>query len=195
MFSNGKIIFCKYMIQFYSRSCESQLIITIDALAKSLAKEEQVDVILLDFSKAFDKVPHHRLLPSFRICLDNRQSSAKSRTSDVVCSGKSFMKVKNSNGPITVPCGTLDITSAQERNDEDAAALQKDLTSLQQWEETWQMQFHPQKCNVIHVTNKRKPITHSYKLHDHILEVMENIKYLGVTINNYNLCAGGCNTV
>jgi hypothetical protein len=43
-------------------SCESQLIITIDALAKSLAKGEQVDVILLDFSKAFDKVPHHRLL-------------------------------------------------------------------------------------------------------------------------------------
>jgi hypothetical protein len=39
------------------------------------------------------------------------------------------------------------------RNDEDAAALQKDITSLQQWEETWQMQFHPQKCNVIHVTN------------------------------------------
>jgi hypothetical protein len=41
---------------------ESQLIITIDALAKSLAKGEQIDVILLDFSKAFDKVPHHRLL-------------------------------------------------------------------------------------------------------------------------------------
>ena len=38
------------------------MIITIDALAKSLAKGEQVDVILLDFSKAFDKVPHHRLL-------------------------------------------------------------------------------------------------------------------------------------
>jgi hypothetical protein len=56
--------------------------------------------------------------------------------------------------------------------------------SVQQWEETWQMQFHPQKCNVIHVTNKRKPITHSYKLHDHILKVMENSKYLGVTINN-----------
>jgi hypothetical protein len=36
------------------RSCESQLIITIDALGKSLAKGEQVDVILLDFSKAFD---------------------------------------------------------------------------------------------------------------------------------------------
>ena len=30
------------------------------------------------------------------------------------CSGKSFMKVKNSNGPITVPCETPDKTSAQE---------------------------------------------------------------------------------
>jgi hypothetical protein len=48
---------------------------------------------------------------------------------------------------------------------------------IKQNQETWQMQFHPQKCNVIHVTNKRKPITHSYKLHDHILEVMENSKY------------------
>jgi hypothetical protein len=44
------------------RYCQSQLIININALAKSLAKGEQVDVILLDFSKAFDKVPHHRLL-------------------------------------------------------------------------------------------------------------------------------------
>ena len=44
------------------RSCESQLIITIDSIAKSLAAGEQVDVILLDFSKAFDKVPHQRLL-------------------------------------------------------------------------------------------------------------------------------------
>lgn len=60
---------------------------------------------------------------------------------------------------------------------EDGIALQENLTSLHQLEEKWQMQFHPQKCNVIYVTNKRKPITHSYKLQDHILEVMENRKY------------------
>jgi hypothetical protein len=44
------------------RSCETQLIITIDSIAKSIANGEQVDVILLYFSKAFDKVPHQRLL-------------------------------------------------------------------------------------------------------------------------------------
>jgi hypothetical protein len=49
------------------RSCETQLILTIDDLAAELDKTGQTDMILLDFSKAFDKVPHQRLL----IKLDN----------------------------------------------------------------------------------------------------------------------------
>jgi hypothetical protein len=44
------------------RSTETQLIPFIDDLAKSLDVGEQIDCILLDFSKAFDKVPHSRLL-------------------------------------------------------------------------------------------------------------------------------------
>ena len=42
--------------------CETQLILTIDDLSRSLDNSEQVDVILLDFSKTFDKVPHRHLL-------------------------------------------------------------------------------------------------------------------------------------
>jgi hypothetical protein len=41
---------------------ETQLILSIDDLAKSLDVGEQVDCILVKFSKAFDKVPHSRLL-------------------------------------------------------------------------------------------------------------------------------------
>ena len=44
------------------RSCESQLISTIHDLAKGIEDRKQTDVVLLDFSKAFDKVPHLRLL-------------------------------------------------------------------------------------------------------------------------------------
>ena len=44
-----------------SRSCETQLILTTHEIAKHLATGTQVDVHLLDFSKAFDKVPHTRL--------------------------------------------------------------------------------------------------------------------------------------
>jgi hypothetical protein len=44
------------------RFCETQLVISIQDLAtcKSLADGNQIDIILLDFSKAFDKVPHQR---------------------------------------------------------------------------------------------------------------------------------------
>ena len=45
------------------RSCETQLIATIQGIAKHLKSgKDQVGVILLDFAKAFDKVPFQRLL-------------------------------------------------------------------------------------------------------------------------------------
>ena len=43
-------------------SCESQLILAIHDLPKGLDDGSQIDAVLLDFSKAFDKVPHQRLL-------------------------------------------------------------------------------------------------------------------------------------
>ena len=44
------------------RSTESQLLVTVQEIVKRLATRSQVDIILLDFAKAFDKVPHSRLL-------------------------------------------------------------------------------------------------------------------------------------
>ena len=44
------------------RSTVTQLVATIQGIASSLRSgKDQVDVVLLDFSKAFDKVPHQRL--------------------------------------------------------------------------------------------------------------------------------------
>ena len=43
-------------------SCESQLILTIQDLANSLDKKSQIDIAIMDFSKAFDVVPHNRLI-------------------------------------------------------------------------------------------------------------------------------------
>ena len=43
------------------RSCETQLIITVNGLAKSINHREQIGSILLDFSKAFDKVCHIKI--------------------------------------------------------------------------------------------------------------------------------------
>ena len=43
-------------------SCETQLATTVDKLQKRLDDKLQVDLIILDFQKAFDKVPHRHLL-------------------------------------------------------------------------------------------------------------------------------------
>ena len=43
------------------RSCETQLIM-LDELSISMQMEKQADLLLLDFSKAFDKVAHVKLL-------------------------------------------------------------------------------------------------------------------------------------
>ncbi|KAK6167049.1 hypothetical protein SNE40_021157 [Patella caerulea] len=45
------------------------------------------------------------------------------------------------------------------------------------------MEFHPEKCTVIHVTNKKTITKYQYNLHGHTLESVTNSKYLGVTIS------------
>ena len=49
-----------------NHSCESQLFITINNIAKQIDGNLQVDTAILDFSKAFDKVFHPRLLYKLR---------------------------------------------------------------------------------------------------------------------------------
>ena len=44
------------------RSCETQLIQLVEDLGRQLSLGKQTDLILFDFSKAFDKVNHLKLL-------------------------------------------------------------------------------------------------------------------------------------
>jgi hypothetical protein len=45
------------------------------------------------------------------------------------------------------------------------------------------MEFHPSKCQLLRVINKRKPSPTSYYIHGHKLELVDSAKYLGVTIH------------
>ena len=66
----------------------------------------------------------------------------------------------------------------------DAHYLQLDLDAACRWEKYWLMHFHPDKCNLISITQKRKPIHFTYKLHDHPFAKVEHSKYLGITLQS-----------
>ena len=51
-----------------NHSCDTQLLLTIEDLAKNLDEGSEIDLQIFDFSKAFDKVPHQRLLSKLNHC-------------------------------------------------------------------------------------------------------------------------------
>ena len=69
------------------------------------------------------------------------------------------------------------------KNVEDTVKLQKDIDRLGSWARKCGMRFQPVKCNMMQLANKRtSKIQASYKLEGTVLENVESIKYLGVTI-------------
>ena len=71
------------------------------------------------------------------------------------------------------------------RTVEDTLKLQKDIDLLGSWARKWGMRFQPVKCTMMQLTNKRiNKIVASYTLEGTVLENVDSIKYLGVTITN-----------
>jgi hypothetical protein len=194
-------------------SCETQLLTLTNELVHSMARHKQHDLAVLDFSKAFDRVPHSRLLTK----LDHygiRGNTLKwieafltDRTQRVVVDGATSEPAPVISG---VPQGSvlgpilflvfindlpLHVTSRvrlfaddcvvyrEINSEEDCLILQNDLIKLAEWEKQWGMDFHPEKCSILCVHRKRNPIMFRYSLKDHILETDSTTKYLGVTLS------------
>ena len=67
---------------------------------------------------------------------------------------------------------------------EDTSKLEKDIDQLGKWARKCDMRFQPVKCNMMQLTRKRiKKINAVYSLEGTVLENVDNIKYLGVTIS------------
>ena len=92
------------------RSCETQLIQLVEDLARGMTSGKQSDLILLDFSKAFDKVSHLKLLYKLQMhgvqgkTLGWIESFLIGRTQCVVFDGDSSAEFPVSSG---VPQGSV----------------------------------------------------------------------------------------
>ena len=71
------------------------------------------------------------------------------------------------------------------KDQEDTLKFQRDIDRLENWARKWGMRFQPVKCNMMQLTRKYlNKIQASYTLEGAVLENVDNIKYLGVTITN-----------
>ena len=71
------------------------------------------------------------------------------------------------------------------KDKEDTLKLQRDIDRLGNWAWKWGMRFQPVKCNMMQLTRKHlNKIQASHTLEGAVLENVDNIKYLGVTIWN-----------
>ena len=68
--------------------------------------------------------------------------------------------------------------------DRDQQALQSDLSSLEQWEKEWQMEFNPGKCTAIRVTPKKTKLACETlcAIHNKMLETSDTSRYFGISI-------------
>ena len=80
-------------------STELQLILTFHDLANSLNSKSQTDMIIMDFSKAFDIVPHNRLLNKLRRAFKVRHMHGSPALSSTVSRGSSSV-VNTRPGPM-----------------------------------------------------------------------------------------------
>jgi hypothetical protein len=91
-------------------SCESQLLLTTHDILKHRDEGKQIDVTILDFSKAFDTVPHRRLLGKLEFygiegsTLRWIEAFLTGRTQSVLCDGVRSEEEQVLSG---VPQGTV----------------------------------------------------------------------------------------
>lgn len=206
-------IVCKNQHGFISgRSCSTNLLIALDHWTKSLEDGIPTDVIYLDYAKAFDTVPHKRLIAKLKSLgvsgnlllwitdfLSDRQQCVRV--------GQSISQWRNVTsgipqgsvlGPILFVCFINDLPDNLISNslifaddtkvyseiceERDSQKLQSDLNSLMDWSDKWLLRFNASKCKVLHIGANNPK--HEYRMGDVVIETSECEKDLGVYVDS-----------
>ena len=212
LFMEGNNMFSSCQHGFKShRSCVTQLLDVMNDLTELIENGDSIDVLYLDFRKAFDTVPHQRLsnkLKAYGIdgnllnwiqsFLSGRKQRVKVNNSD-----SDYSQVKNGIpqgsilGPVLFIIFINDLPDLTQNickifaddtkiygSDDKFVSIQDDLFKLMQWSNTWQLHFNTDKCSVLHMGKKNKQ--HTYFMDEDRtkeLKTIQSEKDVGVTFS------------
>ena len=193
------------------KSCLTNLLEFFESVTKELDEGNNVDLVYLDFCKAFDKVPHCRLIKKLesheirgnvkewikswlanrkqRVWVDGEQSEWVEVTSGVpqgsVLGPILFLIYINDidNGIISKLNKFADDSKLCKsiKGKADVSVLENDLALLDKWSNLWQMKFNVEKCSVMHLGKSNAQ--NKYSLGNNVLKSSEKERDLGVMID------------
>lgn len=203
------------------RSCLTNLLEFFEEVTKELDMGNPVDIVYLDFAKAFDKVPYMRLFKKLeahgiegvvlnwvknwlggrrqQVCINKECSNWRDVTSGVpqgsVLGPVLFIIYINDleNDLVSRVGKFADDTkmSKSVRCVQDAEILRDDLKKLDEWAQNWQMQFNKDKCVVMHVGRSNSKF--DYELGGKLLNASAKEKDLGIIVDNSMKFSEQCN--
>ena len=194
------------------KSCLTNLIEFFEEVTRNVDEGKAVDVVYMDFSKAFDKVPHGRLVKKVqslgidagvikwiqqwldgrcqRVVVDNCLSGWRPVTSGVpqgsVLGPLLFVIYINDldDGVVNWISKYADDTKVGGVVDNGVGfqSLQGDLCRLEEWAERWQMEFNAEKCEVLHF-GRNNP-NRTYRVNGRALRNAVEQRDLGITVHS-----------
>ena len=174
------------------RSTTLQLLNFLEECIDVYASNGVTDVVYLDFAKAFDSVPHRRLLGKLkahgidgeilrwieaflcgrvqRVSVNGKVSSEESVLSGIPQGsvlGPLLFVLYINDLPQGLDCTAYlfaDDTKVLKKihNLEDSVQLQEDLNRLETWSLKWLLSFHPDKCKIL-TLGKHENIPHAFQ--------------------------------